>query len=262
MLLSLCLTALAVPAPATAALPHAPVSATAESQFAAAKPVRLMAEDKVELSATYFAPKKMKAKNPAVILIHDAGQDQDQLEELAKNFQKKGFAALTIDLRGHGKSAVEALDWSKADEAGKKSMWAHAPKDVAAAAGWLGERLEVHASNLTLVGMGSAVGLAARHAIEDSSAQALVLVDPSEETYGFDIDKDLAELAGLPTLIVAPKGERKKAAAMQKTAHDANDGYEYIEISVLKSKREDILEDKRLKSSTSSWTRDKVNKKD
>tara|TARA_R110002126_G_scaffold23750_20_gene83041 strand:+ start:17731 stop:18513 length:783 start_codon:yes stop_codon:yes gene_type:complete len=260
MFLSLCLTALAAPAPATATLASSPVSVSVD--HSAAKPVRLVAEDKVELSATYFAPKKMKAKNPAVILIHDAGQDQDQLEELAKNFQKKGFAALTIDLRGHGKSAVEGLDWSKADDAGKNSMWAHAPKDVAAAAGWLSERLEVHASNLTLVGMGSSIGLAARHAISDASTQALILVDPMDETYGFDVDKDLAELAGLPTLIIAPKGERKKAAAMQKAAHDANDGYEYIELSILKSEREDILEDKRLNSSAASWTRDKVAEKD
>jgi dienelactone hydrolase len=262
MLLSLCLTAFAVPAPAAAALTPSPVLFSTESERATIKPVRLIAEDKVELSATYYAPKKMKIKNPAVILIHDSGQDQDQLKTLAENYQKKGFAALTIDLRGHGKSATKNLDWKTADEAGQKSMWAHAPKDIAAAADWLGERLEVHASNLTVLGIGSAVGLAARHAVEDKSTRSLVLVDPSQEMYGFDMAKDLAELAGLPTLIVAPKGERKKAAAIQKAAHEANDGYEYVEISVLKSKREDILGDKRLNASATSWTRDKVTKKD
>jgi dienelactone hydrolase len=268
MLLSLCLTALAAPAPATASLNATPVvtpvaaPAAVATSTASVKPVRLVADDKVELSATYYQPRKMKAKNPAVILIHDAGSDQEQLEKLAENFQKKGFAAMTIDVRGHGQSKGEALDWDAADDKSKKSMWAHAKKDVAAAAHWLADRLEVHASNLTLVGIGAGAGLATHHALQDESSQALVLVDPSEDCFGFDLDGDLAELGGLPTLILAPKEGKKRAMAMQKAAHAANDGYEYVELSILKCDRAKLIGDKRLNSSSTSWTKGKVAKGD
>lgn len=51
---------------------------------------------------------KPAANRPALVLIHGLGADQTQFEEDAAWFADQGFAALTLDLRGHGASSRPA----------------------------------------------------------------------------------------------------------------------------------------------------------
>lgn len=48
---------------------------------------------------------KPAANRPTIVLIHGLGADQTQFEEDAAWFADHGFAALTLDLRGHGASS-------------------------------------------------------------------------------------------------------------------------------------------------------------
>jgi dienelactone hydrolase len=65
--------------------------------------VALQTEDGVQLSGYYF-PSKGGKNSPAVILLHGYGESQKVYYDLAFDLQDRGYAALTFDFRGHGRS--------------------------------------------------------------------------------------------------------------------------------------------------------------
>jgi alpha-beta hydrolase superfamily lysophospholipase len=226
------------------------------------QPVRLKTRDKLELAGIWYAPTTKGERSPGVLLAHAAGSDSSQLEDLALYLQKKGFGVLALDARGHGDSVTDKVDWSKADEATRKTLWAYSAKDLEAGAEYLRKQPNVHAANLTVVGIGTGCALAVRHALQDQNARAVVLIDPSKEPLGYDLAAGLGALGGLPTLLVASKNDRKTVEELQKSAHDTNHGEEYVELSVLKAKASELLEDKRFNTTTASWLRDVLEPKD
>jgi pimeloyl-ACP methyl ester carboxylesterase len=76
--------------------------------------VRLQTADSVHLRGTYYPPNRVKA--PCVLLLHPLGSDSRQKpwRELAATLQRKGFAVLALDFRGHGQSTTVDPDefWS------------------------------------------------------------------------------------------------------------------------------------------------------
>ena len=247
----------------TAPLPTSPaVRDTAPSTRKAdpSNAVSFETKDRQLLSASYYEPKRRKSSPPApaAMLIHDAGSSREELAEMSAYLHKKGFAVLSLDLRGHGSSATEDTNFEKADEKTRETLWAMSTRDVDAATKFLLGQNGVHATNLSIVGVGAGAALAVRRAAKDENVRALVLVDPATESFGYDVSEGVADLGGLPTLILAPKSTREVADGIQSSAHEANDGLEYVEVNALKNDSDKILEDKRLKSAASTWLRDQV----
>lgn len=259
---ALLLAALAgAPSVAPSAAPSVASPALLARPALAPQPVKLVAKDKVELSGTYFPPKDMDAKNTAVLLVHDAGSDSASVTALAEAWNKRGAAVLSLDLRGHGESKAERVDWATASEKEREVLWAMAKRDLEAGEAYLRERTEVHSSRIVVAGKGAGAGLAVRYGIEGSGVAGVVLIDPpveEERTWGIDVAKGLADLEGLPALIVCCKETRKACDAMAEAAHEANDGYEFVELGILRSERKALLEDKRLSSTLTGWTKEKV----
>ena len=116
----------------------------------------------------------------------------------------------------------------------------------------------MHSTNLSLIGFGAGASLAVRRANADDNVRALVIVNPTRENFGYNLVKGVAELGGLPTLVVAPKDRRDDARRLQTAAHEENDGLEYVEISNLKTEAAEVLTDKRLNAGLSKWLRDQA----
>ncbi len=225
--------------------------------------VRIVTRDKIALVASYFAPRaKRGTKSPGALLIHDAGSDRSALIGMALYLQKKGFGVLALDLRAHGDSASEGLDWGEMQRGAQESAWAFSGRDLEAAASYLLGRPDIHSANLSLIGIGAGGALVLRHAIDDGAARAVVLVSPPENALGFDVNGSICDLGGLPCLIVAPKEGRTLAEKMQASGHNANDGYEYVTVQVMKTTGDELLEDKRLNSSFSKWLTGEVMERD
>ncbi len=252
-------TAVAGPAPTSGPAPL-PVRSTASAKIDLSNSVSLETKDRQLLSASYYEPKRRKNSPPApaAMLLHDAGSSREELTEMAAYLHKKGFAVLTVDLRGHGASATAETDFDKADAKGRETLWAMSTRDVDAATKFLLKQDGVHASNLSLIGVGAGAALAVRRAAKDDNVRAVVLIDPDKDSFGFDVSGGVEDLGGLPTLILAPKATRGAADEIQTAAHAANEGLEYVEVNALKSDSEAILKDKRLKSAASAWLRDQV----
>jgi len=232
---------------------------------AAVKPVdkferiELKTLDKQAISGSFFAPRK-KGRAPAALLVHEAGRDRATLNALAETLQKRGFAVLTIDLRGHGDSVSETWDWSKMTEAeDQKRSWTFAMRDLEAATEWLRDRKDVHNSNLSLVGVGAGAVLAVRYAVRDENARAVVLIKPDPQAFGFDMLKDVKALGGLPTLIMGTSEDRPIATRIQKASTKANEGLEYVHFKALKLKdATNVFSDKRLPRELTDFLREEA----
>ncbi|MEM1452789.1 MAG: alpha/beta fold hydrolase [Planctomycetota bacterium] len=269
MLTSLALAATAAFAGPSAFAPSVPTAAGTAAVYDnvpaptlpdAASAVSIETKDKQLLAGSFYEPKRRKGKSaaPAALLLHDAGASRDDLEEIAVYLHKKGFAVLTVDLRGHGGSATDAMSFEKSDEKGQNTLWGLATRDVDAASSFLLGKKGVHASNLSIIGVGAGAALAVRRAADDENVRSVVLIEPDPKAFGYNLAGGMADLGGLPTLVVSSKETRTVADRLQAAAHDGNGGLEYVDVTVVKSKADETLGDKRLKSSTAAWLREQV----
>jgi dienelactone hydrolase len=218
------------------------------------EPVRLVASDDVELRGDYYPPYKGQDRAPAVLLIHDAGADRTVYAAFAERLQRKGLGVLAIDLRGHGQSADEDNAWEGLDEAKRTSQWTYALRDVEAAAQWLSDRRELHASNLTLVGHGAGAALALRQAGRDERVRAGILIEPKLESFGFELADDLADVEGLPLQIVASREESDTWEQL----HEDFDGEGWLELNLLRAEPGAVLSDRRLPKNLTEWVEGQV----
>ncbi len=252
MLLTLTLTL----APTLVSAPSCPTP-EAPAASGTGEVVELIAEDKVVLAATFFAPRDEKGRSPAAVLIHGADADRSQLEKVGSYLQKKGFGVIALDLRGHGASTASCTPWDDQDLGTREKSWAFAMRDLKAATNFLRQRSDIHTSNLTMVGFGAGYNLAAQQGVRDENVRAVVLVNPAGNEFGFNLLADMEDMAGLPTLLVVSKDERKGAERMQTAVHSTA-GEAFVDISVLKSKTERLLSDRSLNSKLSGWLKDTV----
>ena len=218
-------------------IPAAVVAPSAPGAPVAGDTVTIETDDKLRLEGTYFAPKG-KGRAPAALLVHDAGADRTQMNDLAAKLQKKGFAVLTVDLRGHGGSKTDRLDWSSTGTDDQSSLWQLARRDVEASAAWLLRQKEVHSTNLSLVGYRAGCALAARHAEDDENVISMLLLAPKKEDHGFDVEQTIKNVTGLPTCVIDKKSDETEAMV-----NEANDGSDWIEMMV--AKKATILDDSR-----------------
>jgi len=227
-------------------------AAAAGSKSAPPETVEIKTSDGVKLAASFYKPRE---RAPAVLLVHDAGGNRAQLEPLAERLQKQGFGVVAIDLRGHGDSKTDKLDWATLSEGDKKSTWSYAPRDIDAAATWVLSQANIHGTSLSIVGVGSGCALAVRHAKSDDNVVCLALLAPHTQSFGFDVKADIQALAGLPTFVLASKNDEAERMAIDANTTSPNP---FVDISLAASKTESVLEDKRLPAKVADWLADKA----
>ncbi len=149
-------------------------------------PVPLPTADQAELSGTFYRSSTASRDTPCVLIVHDRGKDSSRIEceELARTLQRQGgYAVLTFDLRGHGKSTtVSSGFWSpqfanlrsgfrgtglaksttiSASEF-KPNYWPWLVHDLAAARRYLDQRNdagELNSGSIIVIGIGEGANL-------------------------------------------------------------------------------------------------------
>ncbi len=217
--------------------------------------VEIPTRDKQTIHGTLTVPES-RSKVPAALLIHGPGGDRASLDRIGERLVRQGFAVLALDLRGHGESRSDGFDWSSAEEeAARTSLWTLALKDVEAAADFVSADRRVHSTSLAVVGHEAGCALAARHAVRNENVRAIALIEPAQQTYGFDTGKDLEDLRGLPTMIVVGPEEREAGMSLaRRTSNTAGDAGEFVELQVLR--KPSVLEDKNVPSQVAKFLDD------
>jgi pimeloyl-ACP methyl ester carboxylesterase len=103
-----------------------------------ARDLMLKAEDGLAIAATYW-PGRL-ANSPAVLLLHGNGASRAQVADSAAWLASQGYAAMTIDFRGHGQSAQVP-----------RSFGLFESRDAAAALAWL--RHAQHGAKIAALGI-------------------------------------------------------------------------------------------------------------
>jgi alpha-beta hydrolase superfamily lysophospholipase len=220
--------------------------------------IQLKTKDNLTLAADFFPPKPSDQLAPGIILVHHAGGQRRSLEPLAERLQRSGFGVVSLDMRGHGESVSASITWEGSKEA-QQELWSFSTRDIDAAAEFLRDQKSIHSTNLSLLAHGNGGALAVRHAGRDENVRAVALINPCEEPqFGFNISEEVADLAGLPTLVVVSKVNKSKADELASNAHKANHGDKFIEIMTSKVEDGEILADSKLSAEITNWLKEKA----
>jgi len=127
-------------------------TANATAKAVSAEAVELSTADHFKLTGEWYSPGDVDDKLPAVLLVHGFGQDRSQWEAFVRQrLLPSGYAALTLDLRGHGASREKA-----GAEVNAEPSWRfdarQFPLDVEAAIRWLKSRKDVDVNRIAVVG--------------------------------------------------------------------------------------------------------------
>lgn len=215
--------------------------------------VAIKTDDGLSLAASLYLPSK-SGRAPAVMLVHPPGGTRQEQEDVARQLVRRGFAVLSMDLRGHGQSIIGDAGFATLSPEEQERMWTFTLRDLEAGASFLRGRRDIHTTNLSVVGFAQSCGLALRHASQDENVRAVVLVSPDEQQLGFNLADEIKRCGGLPTLILTPRDNRPLAVrlidGLGQHAADA------IKLEVLKSS--EYQADKRLPSDVANYLRDTV----
>lgn len=165
----------------------------------------------------------------AVLMLHQCNRDQSMWSPLVSHFQKAGFATMTVDFRGYGKSKTADFNVDGTDQ-DYLNATQHVKSDVfviyeafKAQAPLAEKRVVIGAS----CGGGGAGLLAANH----DDIDALVLFSPSMRDYWFPAQnwQKLAEKSLLPVLAIAAKQDTNALSAIDRVTDVSQAEYtEYI----------------------------------
>lgn len=151
--------------------------------------VNIPASDGLVLRGRFYAGPDAA---PGVLLLHMEGHDKDDWNLLAPALQEAGFAALAVDLRGHGQT-------------GGGVDWIIAQSDVSTLLAWLHERPAVDSERVAAVGAGIGANLALVGCAADPWCRTVVLLSPGLDYQGVRTEPEMAGVRSV--LAVASAGD-------------------------------------------------------
>ena len=115
--------------------------------------------DLVELHGSFEMPLGVPAPVPAVLLLHGLNEDRSAWTDFSKQLLNRGWAVMTLDLRGHGESRMKnkipiqaSSDW--------RTNPHEFPQDLDPALDWLKSRTRVNGQKIVVIGSDVGANLA------------------------------------------------------------------------------------------------------
>jgi pimeloyl-ACP methyl ester carboxylesterase len=154
-------------------------SAAATPGTAVADPgPELQTFDLVKLKASFEMPRSVPAPIPAVLLIHGYGENRKVWEDFRKQLVDRGWAVLSLDLRGHGDSLVKNQRPLQAS-AEWRSNPREFPQDIDPALDWLKKQARLNSSKIVIVGYDIGANLALISSGKYREVRTVVAVNPN-----------------------------------------------------------------------------------
>jgi len=147
----------------------------------------LQAFDLVKLKASYELPQGVPAPIPAVLFLHGYGENRAVWNDLRKQFLERGWAVMSLDLRGHGDSVTKNQRAIQASPAWRSSP-REFPLDIGPALDWLKRQPRLNSSKIVIVGYDVGANLALVSSGKFKEVRTVVAVNPNP--------KESLEMAG------------------------------------------------------------------
>ena len=162
------------------------------------KEIKAVAKDGFNINATLTYPKiKNQKEFPTVILLHSLGYNSQWWGDLPKELLNKGYAVLTIDLRGHGESVYNKKLAKTSWKSLKNTAYAKYPSDVIAVMEAINSEntRRFFFNNWAIVGadIGASTGVLAADSYS-VKPKTIVMISPVVRTKGLYIPVSIAHL--------------------------------------------------------------------
>ncbi len=208
--------------------------------------VKMTAIDGVEVRGSAYLPTKEKPSG-SIVLVHMLGQDRHSYDDFAPLLAQKGFAVLSIDMRGHGQTQYK-------DGYGSFSAsdFLSAKKDIDAAIGYLYDSAGEGAQEKTYI-IGASIGanLALQYAADGQrKIDGVALLSPGLDYRGVKTEEAASAYNGR-TLILS-SSEDTYAASSSLDLKKINPNYE-IETYTGLGHGTDMLSNEEVKGRIIGW---------
>lgn len=182
--------------------PKAPVNKAPVKIKIIQKEIEVETKDAHIMKATLTYQKTKAAKLPTIVLLHSLGYNSSYWQDLIPTLNKKGYAVLAIDLRGHGKSIYSSSFRMKSWTYFTTKTFAKYPDDVIAI---MNETQKMYKktdfTNYAIIGAdigaNTAVLVTKKY---NKKPKALVLISPLMTFKGLYIPVAMTEIGKIPIL--------------------------------------------------------------
>jgi pimeloyl-ACP methyl ester carboxylesterase len=134
--------------------------------------------DLVKLKASFEMPRGVPAPIPAVLLLHGYGENRRVWDSLRAQFVERGWAVMSLDLRGHGDSTTKNQRPIEANTAWRSSPHEF-PLDVDPALDWLKTQTRINSRKIVIIGYDVGANLALISSGKFSEVRTIVAVNPN-----------------------------------------------------------------------------------
>lgn len=151
-------------------------------------------DDGASLLGTLYRPTSGDRDLPGVILLPMYVETRQVWEPFARQLARRGFAVLTLDLRGQGESSGPP-------------DWVRSIQDVRQVARTFADRQEVDGERLAVVGASNAANIALNAAADEPGIRTLILLSPGLNYRGIAANDALAKLEGRQIYVLASEAD-------------------------------------------------------
>lgn len=159
-------------------------------------------ENGLVITGTLYRPADTDPPWPGVLLLHMIYGQRQEWEELARTLSQNGYAALAIDMRGHG-------------ETGGEMNWDLARQDISQVWQTFTSRQEIKADSTAVIGASMGANMAVLLGADQPDVQALVLLSPGLNYYMVQTAEPLAAYGVRPVLIIASQEDGYAASSSE-----------------------------------------------
>ncbi|MEZ5338255.1 MAG: alpha/beta fold hydrolase [bacterium] len=187
-----------------------------------ARELTLTTTDGHSIAAWYWKPQKSGA--PALILLHMLGSDKSAYSDMAAKLVAEGYAAIAIDLRGHGDSLFPD-GGNPGFRALTESDFSGMLNDVKAAHEFLATQQDVDAERVGVIGASIGANLAIIYASSDLRVRTAVALSAGDDYKGLRPSSFIERFGRRPLYLICAKGDDyswQSSVALEKLATAAD----------------------------------------
>jgi pimeloyl-ACP methyl ester carboxylesterase len=136
--------------------------------------------DRVVLRASFELPEGIPAPIPAALLLHGYGEDRSVWADLEARLLSEGWAVMSLDLRGHGRSTTRNSEPLAPAESWRSDPQQF-PQDLNPALDWLKTQERIDSNRLAVIGVDVGANLALVASGRFSEVGTSIAINPNIE---------------------------------------------------------------------------------